>query len=98
MGGLVTVREGYQPQRPAGHTGSLRAADLKPPRAARATSTLRDIVRERIARSGSSQSQAARDAGITPQHLSDFLLGRRGMRSDTLDRLLAACPTRRRST
>lgn len=57
-------------------------------------SPLRALLRDRIARSGGSQSEAARRAGISPQHLSDYLLGRRGMRSDTLDRLLEACGPR----
>lgn len=60
------------------------------------SSALRTMLRGRILRSGLSQSEAARRARISPQHLCDYLRGRREMRTVTLDRVLQACSRSRR--
>lgn len=51
---------------------------------------LRSAIREAIDRLGISQAEAARRAAVAPTHLCAYLGGGREMRSDSVERLLAA--------
>lgn len=52
--------------------------------------SLRSIIAKRIKTKGLSQADLARRAGVRPQRLCDWLKGRRALRQDTVERLLAA--------
>lgn len=59
---------------------------------------LRTTIRAAIERLGISQAEAARRAGMSPQALCDYLRGRGEIRTDTLERILAALRLRVRGS
>jgi hypothetical protein len=52
------------------------------------------LVRAEVEASGRRQYEIAATVGITPKHLSQFLVGHSGMSLDLVDKVLDACDRR----